>query len=69
MRFKRVILYTLSFKQLLQSLGPASMHKASLKAKEKRAMREKEREAPKAKEGSTICHKFLLSLQSGQGVA
>ena len=36
-----------------------------------RAMREKEREreAPKAKEVSIKCHKFLLSLESGQGVA
>ena len=39
--------------------------------RKERAMREGEREriALKVKEVSIICHKILLSLQSGQGVA
>ena len=44
---------------------------ASRQDRKERAMREgvRERIEPKAKEVSTMCHKILLSIQSGQGVA
>ena len=56
---------------VLIAVPRACKHAHTLQRQKKRAMREKERErgAPTAKEGSIKDYKFLLSLQSIQGVA